>query len=175
MAYDWYGRNLYIGNRVSQTIEIVRTQGPQQFRATILSNDQSPTTVAQPIAIALDPDRGWMFWLDQGGGSASKRVLRAEMDGKQPLVVVSQDIQELDHLALDTINQRIYFSEAKSGRITAVNYDGSAKSYVLNDAGKQPRGLAFIANKLYYADSAFDHIRVGEVVGDGQVGEDLGF
>jgi hypothetical protein len=29
IAYDWSGRNLYVGNKISQNIEVVRTQGPQ--------------------------------------------------------------------------------------------------------------------------------------------------
>ncbi len=118
MAYDWYGRNLYVGNRISSTIEVVRTQGSMQYRSTILANDNSPTAVAQPVALALDPDRGQLFWLDQGSAQTARRVVRAEMDGKNAIVVVSQDLQELDHLALDTINQRIYFSEARSGRVS---------------------------------------------------------
>jgi DNA-binding beta-propeller fold protein YncE len=29
LAFDWHGRNLYVGNKISQTIEVVRTQGNQ--------------------------------------------------------------------------------------------------------------------------------------------------
>ncbi|PIO53021.1 hypothetical protein TELCIR_25664, partial [Teladorsagia circumcincta] len=29
MAFDWNGRNLYVGNKISQTIEVVRTVGAQ--------------------------------------------------------------------------------------------------------------------------------------------------
>ena len=47
-------------------------------------------------------------------------------------------------------------------------YDGQDRHYVLNDAGKQPLGLAFFNNRLFYADSAFDSIEVGSITGDGQ-------
>lgn len=123
MAYDFNGRNLYIGNKISQNIEVVRTQGTQ-YRATILSNDQSPTAVAQPVAIAIDSDRGLIFWLDQGAGANAKKVARADLDGKNALIVVNSDLSELDSIALDTGSQRIYFTEAKSGHITSVAYDG---------------------------------------------------
>jgi hypothetical protein len=39
------------------------------------------------------------------------------MDGNNPLVLVNIDLAELDHLALDTINHRVYFTEAKAGRV----------------------------------------------------------
>ena len=108
---------MYVGNKVSQTIEIVRTDGPQ-YRTTILNNDQSPTTVAFPVAIAVDSDRGVLFWLDRGAGAAPAKVARAEMDGKNAIVIVNSDLTELDHIALDTANQRVYFTEAKAGRVS---------------------------------------------------------
>lgn len=47
-------------------------------------------------------------------------------------------------------------------------YDGTEKHYILNDPGKQPRGIAFYNSRLYYADSAFDKIESAEIVADGQ-------
>lgn len=130
-----------------------------------MHNDQTPTGVSQPVAIAVDSDRGLLFWLDQGKGGLSTKVGRADMDGNNPLVLVNIDLAELDHLALDTTNHRVYFTEAKAGRITSVSYEGQDKHYVLNDAGKQPRAIAFYNNHIFYSDSAFDKIMVGEVVG----------
>ncbi|VDD90121.1 unnamed protein product, partial [Enterobius vermicularis] len=166
MALDWNSLNLYVGNKISQTIEVVRTQG-KQHRAVILHNDQSPLTVAQPVAIAIDSDRGILFWLDRGIGGSPPKLARTDLDGKNGLVVVANDISEVDHIALDTINQRVYFSEAKAGRIASTMYDGQDKRYVLNDPGKQPLGLAFFGHRLFYADSAFDSIEVASV-GDDQ-------
>uniref|UniRef100_A0AC35G4G5 EGF-like domain-containing protein n=1 Tax=Panagrolaimus sp. PS1159 TaxID=55785 RepID=A0AC35G4G5_9BILA len=169
LAFDWNGRNLYIGNKVSQTIEVVRTQGTQ-FRATILNNDNSPTAVANPVAIAVDSDKGILFWLDRGAGASPPKIARASLDGRSPLVVVKDDLSELNHIALDTSNSRIYFTEAKSGRITSVSYDGQDRHYILADPGKQPNGIAYFDHKIYYSDSAFDSIEVGDVI-EGQPSE----
>jgi hypothetical protein len=49
-----------------------------------------------------------------------------------------------------------------------VSYDGSDRIYVVNDAGKQPKGLAFYGSELYYADSAFDSIEYATIEGNGQ-------
>ncbi|PIO57271.1 hypothetical protein TELCIR_21322, partial [Teladorsagia circumcincta] len=51
-----------------------------------------------------------------GGGAADVKVARANLDGTNALVIASNDLTELDHIALDTTNQRVYFSEAKAGR-----------------------------------------------------------
>ena len=121
IAFDWNARNLYVGNKISQNIEVVRTLGPQ-YRAVILHNDHSPTTVAEPRAIAIDSDRGLLFWLDQGRGGIAPKVARAEMNGNNPLVLVNTDLTELDHLALDTVNRRVYFTEAKAGKVNSTKY-----------------------------------------------------
>ncbi|CAI4230259.1 unnamed protein product [Auanema sp. JU1783] len=168
MTFGWNGRNLYVGNKVSQTIEVIRTVGDKQYRATILTNDQSPTAVVQPVAIAVDSDKGLLFWLDRGGGSADVKVARANLDGTNPLVIASNDLTELDHIALDPTGSRVYFSEAKAGRISSVSYDGQDRHYVLNDPGRQPNGLAFFSDRLFYADSAFDSIEVATITGDGR-------
>ncbi|CAJ0930175.1 unnamed protein product, partial [Mesorhabditis belari] len=167
MAFDWNGRNLFVGNRLSQTIEVIRTTG-NKFRATILNNDQSPTAVVHPVALAVDSDRGVLFWLDRGGGASDAKVARGNMDGTNALVIASNDLTEVDHIALDTTNQRVYFSEARAGRITSVTYEGQDRHYVLNDAGKQPNALAFFSDRLFYADTAFDAIEVGTITGDSQ-------
>lgn len=38
MAFDWNGRNLYIGNKISQTIEVVRMHGTQVIFKIFLFN-----------------------------------------------------------------------------------------------------------------------------------------
>lgn len=167
LAMDWVGRNLYVGNKLSQTVEVVRTSGTQ-FRATVMSNNQSPTAVVQPVSMAIDSDRGFLFWLDRGGGAAPPKVARVDLDGQNPLVIVSSDLTELDHVALDATNQRLYFSESKAGRISCVGYDGHDRRYVLNDVGRQPRGVAFFNGRLFYADSAFDSVEVATITSDGQ-------
>ncbi|VDN00065.1 unnamed protein product, partial [Onchocerca ochengi] len=45
------------------------------------------------------------------------------------------------------------------------------RRYVLNDVGKQPRGIAFFNNRLFYADSAFDSIEVTNLSNDGQISQ----
>lgn len=59
---------------MEENIRILKSMKHLQYRATLLNNDQSPTTVAQPVAIAVDSDRGLLFWLDRGAGAAPPKV-----------------------------------------------------------------------------------------------------
>lgn len=58
IAFDWLGRNLYIGNQIASNIEIIKVDGREKYRKVILSNNGTNTSVARPIGIALDPSAG---------------------------------------------------------------------------------------------------------------------
>lgn len=66
------------------------------------------------------------------------------------------------------VNAFLLLSSANVLQISYVTYDGQDRHYVLSDVGKQPRGVAFFNNRLFYADSAFDSIEVATISGDGQ-------
>lgn len=58
IAFDWLGRNMYIGNRLASNLEVVRVDSKNKYRAIILANNGNDTSVAKPRAIALDPTQG---------------------------------------------------------------------------------------------------------------------
>lgn len=58
IAFDWIGRNLYIGNRLASNIELVKVDGKEKYRMVILSNDGKETSVARPVGIVVDPFDG---------------------------------------------------------------------------------------------------------------------
>jgi low density lipoprotein-related protein 2 len=58
IAFDWLGRNLYIGNRLASNLEAVKVDGKVKHRTIILANDGNKTSVAKPRAVCLDPTEG---------------------------------------------------------------------------------------------------------------------
>lgn len=58
LAFDWVGRNLYIGNRKASNIEIVKVDGERKFRRILLTNDGSEKGVGKPKAMVVDPEQG---------------------------------------------------------------------------------------------------------------------
>jgi len=55
IAFDWLGRNLYIGNRLASNFEAVKVDGKVKHRTIILANDGNRTSVAKPKSMCLDP------------------------------------------------------------------------------------------------------------------------
>jgi low density lipoprotein-related protein 2 len=58
IAFDWLGRNLYMGNRAASNIEMVRVEGKVRYRTIVLANDGNKMSVAKPKGICLDPTEG---------------------------------------------------------------------------------------------------------------------
>ena len=58
IAFDWLGRNLYIGNCVASNLELVSVDSKMKYRAVILANNGNAVSVAKPKSICLDPSQG---------------------------------------------------------------------------------------------------------------------
>ena len=48
--------------------------GKRKKRTVILTNDGTDTGVGTPVAIAVDPENGKLYWLDQGGSGVPAKV-----------------------------------------------------------------------------------------------------
>lgn len=58
IAFDWLGRNLFIANKAASNIEVVRVDGKVKFRNIVFVNDGTPTSIAKPKGLCLDPTEG---------------------------------------------------------------------------------------------------------------------
>ena len=58
IAFDFVGRNMYIGNRKESNFEIAKVDGKNQHRRIILTNNGDKNGVAKPKSMCLQPSRG---------------------------------------------------------------------------------------------------------------------
>ena len=58
IAFDWVGRNLYIGNVEASEISLVRVDGKLKYRMMVLGNTGEETGVSDPVSMALHPASG---------------------------------------------------------------------------------------------------------------------
>lgn len=162
IAFDWIGRNLYIGNRKSSNIAIVKADGEKNYRRTLLGNDGTENGVGKPKAIVVDPMDGKMYWLDEGGVGIPIKIAKAGMDGRNASVVVKDNLHEVEAITLDILNKRIYFSQSYShnGVIETVSTDGTDRRTILASGSglSKPQGMAVYNNRLYYLDSVYENI-----------------
>ena len=160
LAFDWLGRNLYIGNKKASNILVVKTDGDKNYRRIILSNDGTEKGVAKPKAIVLDPLQGKLYWLDEGGVGVPQKLAKANMDGTNPQILIKDSLHQIEALTFDFNNRRIYFSQSYVGVIESVDEDGKdRKTIITSSTGiAKPQGLAIYNNRLYYLDSVYEKI-----------------
>ena len=120
IAFDWVGRNIYIVNQESSTIELVRVDGKRKKRMVILTNDGTERGVAKPVALAVDPQNGKLYWLDQGGAGVPAKIGMANMDGSNPEVLVRDNMTNPEALTLDPETEMLYFSSSFKPKVSDV-------------------------------------------------------
>ena len=86
----------------------------------ILSNDGTKHGVSKPVSLALDPQNGKLYWLDQGGHKVPPKIGKANMDGSNPEILLTGNLSVPEFLTIDPDTEKLYFShsdEAKVGNI----------------------------------------------------------
>ncbi|XP_032801941.2 low-density lipoprotein receptor-related protein 2 [Petromyzon marinus] len=163
LAIDWISRNLYYTNPRSQTIEVIKMDGVQNYRKTIIGNNGQTTGVGYPVGIALDPSRGRLYWTDHGSDSGvPAKVAAADMDGSNPTVLFSGNMDHVDFITLDMREQKLYWAVAGTGVIERGDVTGLNRITVVQHLS-HPWGVAVHESHLYYTDYDYEVVeRVGK-------------
>ena len=74
-------------------------------------------SVSKPVSIALDPQNGLLYWLDQGGAGVPAKIGKAGMDGSNPSVLVSDGLTRPEFLAIDPDTDMLYFSSSQPAKV----------------------------------------------------------
>ncbi|KAM7391483.1 hypothetical protein PAMP_022171 [Pampus punctatissimus] len=119
VAVDWLGRNLYWIDGVNSQIVAIRLA-----TATVKSLDHSvilDEDLDQPRSLALLPQKGLMFWTEIGN---VVKIERAGMDGSERRAVVNSSLGWPGGVAVDTISDRIYWTDERLRSIGSATLDG---------------------------------------------------
>lgn len=159
IAFDWLGRNLFIGNRIASNLEVIRADGKIKHRTVILTNNGNKTSVASPRSICLDPTHGKLYWTDEGGHGVPQKIAKVNMDGSNPIILVD-NIERPDALTIDIDNKLLYYSTRYPPIIGVMNLDGGdRKSLLTQENGiDRPKALGILGTRLYYLDPTYEKL-----------------
>ncbi|GFO35071.1 low-density lipoprotein receptor-related protein 4 [Plakobranchus ocellatus] len=113
------------------------------MRAVLLYKD-----LDKPRAIALHYDKGFMFWTDWGKRA---RIERADMDGKNRKVLISEDIVWPNGLTIDRQMDRIIWADAKTERIECADLSGKFRRGLVTRV-QHPYGLTVAGSSIFWTD-----------------------
>ncbi|XP_044762088.1 low-density lipoprotein receptor-related protein 2 [Coccinella septempunctata] len=159
IAFDWLGRNLYIGNQIANNIEVVRVDSKIKQRKIILANDGNRSSVAKPRAICLDPFDGKLYWADEGGYGVPQKIGKANMDGSSSIILVD-NVERPEALAIDIENKMLYYSTQFPPLVVAIDVFGNGRKNILEtkDNIAFPKALGVLASRLYYLDPQYEKL-----------------
>lgn len=159
VAFDWLGRNLFIGNRVAGNLEVIRVDGKAKHRTVILANDGNRTSVAKPRAICVDPTEGKIYWTDGGGYGVPQKIGKVNMDGTNSIILVD-NLERPEAIAIDIERKILYFSTQYPPEVKSVNVDGQNLVNILAEQNSisRPKALAVLDSRLYYLDPVYEKL-----------------
>ncbi|KAM9334505.1 low-density lipoprotein receptor-related protein 6 isoform 5-T5 [Symphorus nematophorus] len=142
LACDWLGSKLYWTDSETNRIEVAELDG--SLRKVLFWQE-----LDQPRAIALDPERGYMYWTDWG---EVPKIERAGMDGTNRSMIIDREIYWPNGLTLDYSQEKLYWADAKHNFIHRCNLDGSSREVVVKGELPHPFALTLYEDTLFWTD-----------------------
>lgn len=158
IAFDWLGRNLFFGNRITSTLEVMKVDGKTKHRAIILANNGNDTSVARPRSLCIDPTDGKIYWTDEGGYGVPEKIGKVNMDGSNPLILAKP--VKPDAITIDIDRKLIYYSTQYPAQIISMDVNGLYPKTILDESNNigQAKALAVMNNTLFYLDPMYEKL-----------------
>ena len=158
IALDLINNKLYWTDKPGHVIRRSNLDGSEV--ETVVATD----TTVTPGSLVVDPERDVFYWVgvfDQGEEPREYRVLRTTLDGSGAEPVVSGQ-SSIGKLALDRVNDKLYWSSLAEDAIFRSNIDGSTIEKIIDPQDDQisPYDVAVNPdqNILFWSDQFGDSI-----------------
>nr|XP_026693170.1 prolow-density lipoprotein receptor-related protein 1-like isoform X2 [Ciona intestinalis] len=159
LAVDWIGRNIYWSERDKNTIEVSKLDG--SFRKVLVRSG-----LEEPQAIALLPDKGYLYWSDWG---SDPHIGKIGMDGTDRSVIIHNRIlgQQTSHswpgaalgwpnaLTIDYAARKLFWADAKEGYIAHCDLDGANAAIVVQSPDNRDSrifSISLFEDSIYWTD-----------------------
>ncbi|KAI2660780.1 Low-density lipoprotein receptor-related protein 1B [Labeo rohita] len=145
VGVDFHAGNLYWTDHGLNLIEIARLNG--LYRSVVISEG-----LDQPRAIAVHPQRGYLFWTEWGKNPC---IGRARLDGSDQVTLVSSGIAWPNGITIDYEENRLYWCDARTDKIERINLEtGEGREIVLSAANVDLFSVAVFGAYIYWSDRA---------------------
>ncbi|XP_055870134.1 low-density lipoprotein receptor-related protein 1-like isoform X4 [Biomphalaria glabrata] len=139
LALDWVAKYIYLTDISNRQIYVFNYNGT---RSKILAKGN----MRHPLAIAVDPKAGYVFWAD--AGSISK-IERSNLDGSGRVTIVSSEVVWPSSITVDPIGQWLYWADIKKHTVEVSKYDGTGRQIVFSAGEDPPMALDVFEDYIY--------------------------
>ncbi|XP_066267549.1 low-density lipoprotein receptor-related protein 6-like [Branchiostoma lanceolatum] len=159
IAVDWVASNIYWTDRSHGNIQVSRLDG--SFRKAIVSG------LDQPLGVAVHPREGLLIWTETG---AAPRVARATLAGTETrtLLVFGLSVAQPKGLAIDFLEDRIYWVDGYHGTVQSCDIDGQNLVSYPPIANADLSGITIYKDYVIMTDSDNQRLIFGLRQHDGQ-------
>ena len=153
LAVDYLARNVYFTDSQTKIIGVLKMN--TKFWTTIINE-----TVDKPRGITVYPERGFLFYADWG---VQPGIMRAGMDGADVRRIVKMHQGDWPNgVAIDSVLERVFWSEAKHNTLESAKIDGSGRRIISMGNvrhGRHPFSIALFEDTIFWSDWGTKDIR----------------
>eukprot|EP00118_Oscarella_pearsei_P028958 m.3350 g.3350 ORF g.3350 m.3350 type:complete len:1676 (+) comp9295_c0_seq1:160-5187(+) len=143
VAYDPIGKHVYFSDSSLDIIGMATVDG--QYVVNLVH-----TGLDEPRSIVLDPEGGFMYWVDLGSNA---KIERAYMSGEKRQPLITEDLGWPNGLSLDVPKNQMYWVDGKTERLEFSRLDGSHRQQLLVfQENVHPFGMVMNDNMIYWTD-----------------------
>ncbi|TKR96498.1 hypothetical protein L596_010507 [Steinernema carpocapsae] len=168
LAIDWTSRTIYWTDQGLLQVMAARLDNPS-IRKTIAKDDMT-----NPRAIVVYPEKGFIFWSDWSEAydydSEQGKIERSALDGSYRLTIVSKNVHWPNGMALDTMNDWLYWCDAYEKRIERVRFNGTGRQVIIQGTVlNHPYGIAIHKDILFWSEHRQSVIKRATIAEDGNM------
>ncbi|XP_022241765.1 low-density lipoprotein receptor-related protein 2-like [Limulus polyphemus] len=143
LAIDWIGENLYFTNVFPHETFVEMSWLDGSNRLVILK-----TTTDSPREIAVNPIKGYLYWIDYG---QYPKIEKSLLDGTNRTTVVVTGISNPRDLTIDITTHDVYWVDSREDAIQRVSLNGGKRQYIRRNL-PNPMGVAVLGSEVYWVD-----------------------
>lgn len=149
IAVEWESGLIYWTDYTNRRIEVAQLDGKN--RRILISKD-----IRNPLGIAVDPRRGYMFWLT---GGLQRKIERASLAGEDRKTLVNLGTSLFyvpNGMTIDFQANRIYYLERGffSRKLESIDFDGNTRQQFMSlSSARYPYDIVLLSGVFYVSDA----------------------
>ena len=127
IGLDWVHSHLYWISLKRNAIMVTSLSGDKMAKIVNISD------VDHPLAIAVSPELGLLFWSETRGNETRGRILRSNLagDGVETIVDDPNYVITPEDIAVDNVKRKVFWLDTKLNHVGVVNFDGGDPNIVI--------------------------------------------